>query len=188
MKVILVSGSPRLNGNTVQALSACAQAIEAEGLEAEIVSLAGKNIRSCIACGKCAELGRCSIDDGANEIIEKIQNAEGFVLGAPVYFGTARGDMMSFVQRLGYVAMANGRFLEGKVGGPVAVGRRGGHTATLQELLMIFAISGVTVPGSRYWNILFGRAEGEVQGDEEGLSIVRLFGQNMAQLIKKIFV
>ena len=187
MKVILISGSPRAKGNTVQALSACAEAIEAEGVETEVISFAGKQIRSCLACGKCAEIGRCVIDDGTNEIIEKIKNAEGLILGAPVYFGTARGEIMSFIQRMGYVSFANGRFLEGKIGGPVAVGRRGGHTATLQELLMVYAICGMTVTGSRYWNMLFGRSEGEVQNDEEGLATVKLFGKNTAVLIKKVF-
>jgi len=186
MKVVLVSGSPRPAGNTMQILRECANAIEAEGLEAEVASLAGKNIRSCVACGKCKELGRCSIEDGANEIIEKIRGAEGLILGSPVYFGTARGDIMSFVQRLGYVSLANGRFLAGKAGGPVVVGRRGGHTATFQEMLMIFSICGMHVVGSDYWSIVFGRAEGEAMNDREGLATARLFAANTARLIKKI--
>lgn len=186
MKVVLLSGSPRPAGNTMQILRECAKAIEAEGLDAEIISLAGKNIRSCVACGKCRELKRCAIEDGANEIIEKIKNAEGLILGAPVYFGTARGDIMSFAQRLGYVAMSDGRFLEGKVGGPLVVGRRGGHTSTFQEMLMIFSICGMHVAGSNYWNMVFGRAEGEAMNDQEGLATARLFAANVAKLIKKI--
>ena len=186
MKVVLISGSPRPEGNTVQILRECAKTIEAEGVEAEVVSLAGKNIRSCVACGRCKELGRCSIEDGANKIIDKVRGAEGLILGSPVYFGTARGDIMSFAQRLGYVSMGSGRFLAGKAGGPVVVGRRGGHTATFQEMLMLFSICGMYIVGSDYWNIVFGRSEGEAMNDREGLATARLFAANTARLIKKI--
>ena len=186
MKTILISGSPRPEGNTMVALKACAEAIEASGVETEIVSLAGKSICGCKACGACAKLGKCAIDDGLNEVIEKVKDAEGYIVGAPVYYGTARGDMMSAIQRIAMVAGNNGKWLTGKVGGPVVVARRGGLTASLQEMLMHFFICGMIVPGSTYWNILFGKQPGEAANDEEGIATVKGFGTNVAELIKKI--
>ncbi|MGI5824894.1 MAG: flavodoxin family protein [Bacillota bacterium] len=186
MKVVLLSGSPRANGNTMAALKKCAAAIQKEGLETEIISLHDKNIQGCKACGACGKLGKCAVNDGLNEVIEKIREADGYIVGAPVYYGTARGDIMNAIQRISMVAGTNGKWLAGKVGGPVVVARRGGLTSTLQEMLMHFFISGVTVPGSTYWNILFGRAPGEVLDDTEGVETVETFAKNMAQLIKKI--
>lgn len=186
MKVVLLSGSPRPQGNTVAALEKCAAAIESEGLETEIISLHNKNIQGCKACGACAKLGKCAINDGLNDVIEKIKEAEGYVVGAPVYYGTARGDIMNAIQRISMVAGNNGKWLAGKVGGPIVVARRGGLTSTLQEMLMHFFICGVTVPGSTYWNILFGRAPQEVLEDTEGIETIQTFGKNMAKLIKQI--
>lgn len=186
MKVVLISGSPRENGNTMAALAKCAAAIEKSGIETEIISLHNKNIQGCKACRACGKIGKCAINDGLNEVIEKVKEAEGYVVGAPVYYGTARGDIMNAIQRIAMVAGTNGKWLAGKVGGPVVVARRGGLTSTLQEMLMHFFISGVTVPGSTYWNILFGKAEGEVLNDDEGVATMETFGTNMAELIKKI--
>ncbi|AXV37881.1 MAG: flavodoxin family protein [Methanobacteriaceae archaeon] len=185
-KVLLICGSPRPNGNTAQVLEECAKSIENQSLETEILSLRGKKIQSCIACGKCAELHRCSLEDGLNEIIEKIRESEGFIIGAPVYFGTARGDVMSLLQRVGMVSRASDQFLSWKVGGPIAVARRGGQTATIQEMLMFFFINEMIVPGSTYWNMVFGLAPGEVQEDSEGLETIRRFGKNVAKLINKL--
>lgn len=186
MKVVLLSGSPRKQGNTVQALNQCAEVIRQEGLDAQVISLAGKNIQGCKACGACKKLGKCAIDDGLNEIIAEVKSAEGYILGAPVYYGTARGDLMNASQRIAMVAGNNGKWLAGKVGGPVVVARRGGLTATLQEMLMMYFITGMIVPGSTYWNILFGAAEGEVLQDEEGVNTIRTFAANVAQVIKKL--
>jgi multimeric flavodoxin WrbA len=183
-KVLLLCSSPRKNGNTAQLLALCAKVIEESGLEAEVVSLSGMHIRSCIACGRCGELGECSQDDGLNEIIDKIRAARGFVVGSPVYFGTARGDTMSALQRIGMVSKSNDKFLSRKVGGPIAVARRGGHTASIQEMLMFYLINDMIVPGSNYWNMAFGRMPGEVQADEEGLETVRRFAENVAWLVK----
>ncbi len=185
-KVVLLSGSPRNNSNTMQILDECAKTIKENGLEAEIVSLRGKNIQSCIACGKCAELKKCVLNDGLNEIIDKIKEAEGFIVAAPVYFGTARGDVMSALQRIGYVSRRSGNFLSWKVGGPIAVGRRGGHTSTIQEMLMFYLINDMIVPGSTYWNIVFALGEGEAINDVEGISTVKRFSENVSRLIKKI--
>lgn len=185
-KVILLCGSPRPSGNTYQVLEECANVIEDQGLEAEIIPLIGKKIDSCIACGRCGDLGECSLKDDLNPIITKIREAEGFIIGSPVYFGTARGDVMSALQRIGMVSRTNDNFLSWKVGGPIAVARRGGQTSTLQEMLMFFFINDMIVPGSTYWNMVFGWAAGEAKDDAEGMETIRKFGYNVATLIKKI--
>jgi multimeric flavodoxin WrbA len=185
-KVLLVSASPRRKGNTAQLIEECAGIIAQNGLETEIVSLAGMDIRSCLACGKCAKLGECKQDDGLNRIISSIKEAEGLIVGTPVYFGTARGDLMSALQRIGMVSKSTDGFLSRKVGGPVAVARRGGHTATIQELLMFYLINDMIVPGSYYWNMVFGAKAGEVWEDEEGILVVRRFAENVAWLVDLI--
>lgn len=186
-KVILLSGSPRAEGNTYQVLHESLKVIESHGVKAELISLAGKKIQSCIACDKCIELKKCVLNDGLNEIIEKIRNAQGFIIGSPVYYGTARGDMMSALQRIGKVSGSTDRFLSWKVGGPIAVARRGGHTASVQEMLMFYLMNDMIIPGSTYWNIVFGRQPGEVWQDEEGIRTIRRFSENVATLIKKIY-
>ena len=186
MKVLLISGSPKPEGNTALLMRECAKVIEARGVEAEVVSFAGMQIHSCIACEECAKDGGCAQDDGLNEIIEKLRGAEGFIVGAPVYFGTARGDVMCALQRIGHISRATDRFLTGKVGGAVAVARRGGQTLTLQEMLMFFLINDMIVPGSSYWNMVFGRLPGEALNDEEGVATIRHFADNVASLIKKL--
>jgi multimeric flavodoxin WrbA len=185
-KVFLLSASPRRDGNTMLLLKECAKVIEAEGVGAEIFSLAGKSIRSCIACRKCADLGECSQKDPVNEIIGKVRESRGFIVGTPVYFGTARGDLMSALQRIGMVSKASDGFLSRKVGGPIAVARRGGQTATIQELLMFYLINDMVVPGSNYWNIVFAREKGEVWQDEEGVEVIRHFAANVAWLVKSL--
>jgi multimeric flavodoxin WrbA len=125
-KVVLLCGSPRRQGNTVQVLEECARVINSAGISTEVVSLAGKKIESCVSCGKCAQLKKCALNDGLNEIIEQIRAANGFIVGAPVYFGTARGEIMSALQRIGMVSRSSDSFLSGMIGGPIAVARRGG--------------------------------------------------------------
>ena len=185
-KVILLNGSPRKNSNTLMVLKECAKAIEAEEVETEIISLKDKNIQSCIACGTCAETGNCSLDDGLDEIIDKIREADGFIPAAPVYFGTARGDIMSALQRIGKVSRGGDKFLDWMVGGPITVARRGGQTLTLQEMTMFFPINGMIIPGSIYWNMVTAGPEGTALEDTEGIDTIRLFGTNVAKLIKKI--
>ncbi|MGO8787028.1 MAG: flavodoxin family protein [Terriglobia bacterium] len=185
-KTLLISGSPKPDGNTAQLMNECAKVIQEQGVEAEVVSFAGMSIESCTACGKCSETGKCDIEDGLNEIIEKIRGAQGLIVGSPVYFGTARGDVMCALQRIGYVSMKSDKFLSGKVGGPVAVARRGGQTLTLQEMLMFFLINDMIVPGSTYWNMVFGRLPGEVWKDAEGIDTIRHFASNVANLVKKL--
>jgi multimeric flavodoxin WrbA len=187
-RIVLINASPRAGGNTEQALRECSSAIEGEGVETETISLRGKQIASCIACYSCQKTGRCAIDDGLNEIIDMIRAADGLVVATPVYFGSARGDLMSALQRIGMVSRGTDQFLSRKVGGPIAVARRGGHTATIQELLMFYLINDMIVCGSTYWNMLFGGAPGEVQNDSEGLGTIRRFGENVgfcARQLKK---
>jgi multimeric flavodoxin WrbA len=182
----MISGSPRKNGNSMELLGVCGEVFRREGLEYEIITLAGRKIESCSACGQCSKTGRCSIDDGTNEIIDSLRESEGFIVASPVYFGTARGDLMALLQRIGRVSRAGDRFLSRKVGGPIAVARRGGHTFTLQEMLMFFLISDMIVPGSTYWNMVFAAGIGEVKDDKEGVETIRRFAENVAFLIKKL--
>lgn len=185
-KVLLISGSPKPEGNTAQLMRECARIIEEQGVETEIVSLADRKIESCTACGKCTELGYCTLEDDLGEIMNKVKESEGFIVGSPVYFGTARGDVMAALQRIGYVSRMTDRFLSGKVGGAIAVARRGGHTFTLQEMLMFFLINDMIVPGSTYWNMVFGRLPGEVWKDTEGIETIRHFAANVANLVRKL--
>ncbi len=185
-RILLISGSPKAEGNTAQLIAECAKVIRAKGVAAEIVSFAGMKIESCGACGSCAETGHCKIDDGLNAIIDTLRKCQGFIVGAPVYFGTARGDVMCALQRIGYVSRMSDRFLSGKVGGAIAVARRGGQTFTLQEMLMFFLINDMIVPGSTYWNMVFGRLPGEVWKDDEGIDTIRHFAANVAELVKKL--
>ncbi|MCL2156607.1 MAG: flavodoxin family protein [Methanobrevibacter sp.] len=184
--VVLLSGSPRKNSNTMEVLDVCAKEIEKNGLSTEIIPLRGMTIQSCVACNKCVEKGNCVLKDGLDEIIEKIRKADGFIPASPVYFGTARGDIMSALQRIGKVSRGTDDFLSGMVGGPIAVARRGGHTLTLQEMSMFFPINDMIMVGSRYWNMVFAHAEGTTNEDEEGIEMVKLFGENVAKLIQKI--
>lgn len=186
LKTLLISGSPKPDGNTAQLMRECAKVIQEQGVEAEVISFAGMSIASCTACGKCSETGRCDIHDDLNEIIDKIRSAQGLIVGSPVYFGTARGDVMCALQRIAYVSRNSDNYLKGKVGGPVAVARRGGQSITLQEMMMSFFISEVIVPGSTYWNMVFGRLPGEALKDEEGMNTIRRFSENVAELIKKL--
>lgn len=184
--IVLISGSPRANGNTEFALNVCKDAIEKTGLTAKILTLRGNPIQGCIACGECGKNGKCSLNDGLNDMLDDIKEAKGLIIGAPVYFGTARGDVMNLIQRMSMVARANGNWLSGKVGGPVVVARRGGLTSTLQEMLMAFFISDMIVCGSSYWNIAFGHAPGDVARDIEGIATLDKFGTNVANLILQL--
>ena len=187
MKVVLINGSPRQHGNTSDVIKVCCEAIEAEGLEVKVIDLAGKKIESCVACYKCKKNpGYCALDDGLNEIIEEIRMAEGLIIASPVYFGTARGDVMSLMQRVGMVSKGCGDFLDGMVGGPIAIARRGGHTATIQEMLMFYFINGMIVCGSNYWNMVFALNPGDAEKDVDGIKTVKLFAHKVGDLIKKI--
>lgn len=185
-KILLISGSPKKEGNTMRVMGKCADKLTVMGLETEILSLAGKKIDACIACAKCVGKGVCVLDDGLNEIADKVRAAKGLIVGSPVYFGTARGDLMNLLQRVGMLSYNNDKFLSWKVGGPIAINRRGGATATIQEMLMFFFINEMIVPGSTYWNILFGKKPGEAMEDEEGVRTAERFAENVGKLAIKI--
>lgn len=184
--VLLISGSPKREGNTALVMEKCATKIREFSLTTEIFSLAGTKIEACIACRKCVGQGVCVLDDELNSIAEKVRKASGFIIGAPVYFGTARGDVMNLLQRIGMLSYNGDKFLSWKVGGPIAINRRGGATATIQEMLMFFFINEMIVPGSTYWNMLFGKTPGEALEDEEGVRTAERFAENVAKLILKI--
>jgi multimeric flavodoxin WrbA len=186
MKVLLISGSPKPKGNTALLIEECAKVIEEHGVSTEIISFAGMKIESCIACRKCVTTGKCGLNDGLNEIMDKVRAAEGLIVGSPVYFSGARGDVMCALQRIGYVSKNSDQFLTGKVGGPIAVARRAGQTMALQQMMMFFLGTDMIVPGSSYWNLVFGRQPGEALNDEEGMKTVRHFSANVAELLKKL--
>jgi multimeric flavodoxin WrbA len=182
-RVLLLSGSPKKDGNTAQLLKDCSRVIEEYGVKTDTISLAGESVSACLACGKCEGRGVCATDDVVNDIIGKLRKCRGFIAASPVYFGTARGDLMCALQRIGMVSKSNGRFLSRKVGGPIAVARRGGHTSSIQEMLMFYLINDMIVPGSEYWNMAFGRMPGEVWSDSEGVETIQRFAGNVAWLV-----
>jgi multimeric flavodoxin WrbA len=177
-KVILLSGSPNAEGNTMQILRECAKTIEANGVETELISLAGMKLHDAMDFQ--------SGDDGFDAVIEKIKGAQGLIVGGPVYWGTVRAQLMTALQRIAMASMQQGNFLSRMVGGPVAVARRGGSTAAIQEMLMFYLSNDMIVPGSTYWNIVFGQAPGQALEDEEGMDTIRRFGENTAFLVQKI--
>jgi multimeric flavodoxin WrbA len=178
-KVILLSGSPNENGNTMQVLKECARVIEENGLEAEVISLAGMELKDAMNF-------QGGYNDGLDEIIEKIRGAQGLIVGGPVYWGTVRAELMTALQRIAMASMQQGNFLSRMVGGPVAVARRGGVTSSIQEMMMFYLSNDMIVPGSTYWNILFGQQPGEAMDDAEGVETVRRFAENVAFVINKI--
>lgn len=186
MKVLLVNGSPRANGNTARALKEVADTLAAEGLEAEIAWIGNKPVRGCIACGKCRANGngRCAFDDDvANRIIEKLESADGIVIGSPTYYGQPNGALLAVWQR---VCFAGGAHVKTKPAASVAVCRRGGSTAAFQCMNMSFEMLNCPVIGSQYWNVAFGRAEGECEKDEEGMQTMRTLARNMAWVVKNL--
>lgn len=183
MKVLLINGSPNRNGCTFTALSEVAKTLNAEGIETEIFHIGNKPIRGCIGCGKCKELDRCVFgDDTVNEAIKKARTADGFIFGSPVHYASASGMMTSFLDRL---FNAGGSFA-GKPGASVVSCRRGGASATFDQLNKYFTISNMPVVSSQYWNMVHGNTPEEVLKDLEGLQIMRTLGLNMAWLLKCI--
>ena len=186
MKVLLMNGSPRENGNTARALKEIADTLKADGLETEIVWIGRKPVRGCIACGQCREknLGRCAFgDDVANGIIEKLKDANGIVIGAPTYYGQPNGTFLAVWQR---VCFAGSAYVKAKPAASVAVCRRGGSTAAFQCLNMPFEMLNCPVIGSQYWNIAFGCAEGECERDAEGMQTLRTLAHNLAWVVKNL--
>lgn len=183
MKVLLINGSPRPNGNTALALKNMAEVFEAQGVEAEILNIGSNAIRGCIACNSCKKAGKCVFDDAVNEAAPKFQEADGLVVASPVYYASANATLIAFLDRLFYSTSFDKRM---KVGASVVVARRGGCSATFDELNKYFTISGMPVASSHYWNSLHGRLPGEAQQDAEGVATVRNLAKNMAFLMKSI--
>ncbi len=186
MKVLIINGSPRKNGNTYLALSEAAKTLENNGIETEIVQIGVKPVRGCIACRKCIEkeLGRCVFDDDiCNRISEKLDGADALIVGSPVYYGQPNGSVLSLIQRMFFSA---GKKVQYKPAAAVCVCRRGGATAAFETMNMPFQMMNMPVVTSQYWNIVYGRSEGEAALDTEGMQTMRTLAQNMAWLLKKI--
>jgi multimeric flavodoxin WrbA len=189
MKVVAFNGSPRKKGNTSILIDLVFSELNKEGIETELVQLAGKKIRGCIACYKCFENKdkRCSVkNDGLNECIEKMLDADGIILGSPVYFSNVTAEMKALMDRAGLVATANDSMLRQKVGASVVAARRAGAVCTFDSLNHFFLYGQMVVPGSCYWNMGFGMNPGDVEKDDEGNNIMKVLGRNMAWLLKKL--
>ena len=185
MKVLLVNGSPKANGNTARALAEIAEQLNAEGIDTEVFQLGAKPIRDCIGCGQCGKLGgRCTFDDDVvNELIAAAEQADGFVFGSPVYYAHPSGRILSALDRAFY---AGGHAFEHKPGAAVAVARRGGTSTTFDVLNKYFTISSMPVVSSQYWNGVHGDRPEEVRADLEGMQTLRLVGDNMAWLLRSM--
>lgn len=183
MKVLLVNGSPHANGCTYTALCEVAGALEKEGIETEIFQVGTKPISGCLACGACMKTGRCVISDTVNEFLAKVETADGFVFGSPVHFASASGALTSFMDRVFY---GRGNLFAYKPAAAVMSCRRGGATATFEQINKYFTISNMPVVGSQYWNMVHGNNPDEVKQDLEGLQTMRTLGRNMAWLLKSI--
>ena len=183
MKVLMINGSPRVAGNTAAALNEMKKIFEENGVEVEIVALGNKPVRGCIACGKCYETGKCVFDDLVNETAPKFAECDGLVIASPVYYASANGSLIAFLDRLFYSAHFDKCM---KIGASVAVARRAGTTATFDQLNKYFTIRGMPVASSDYWNEVHGRAPGEADADAEGMQTLRTLARNMVFLMKSI--
>ena len=183
MKVMLVNGSPHEHGCTDAALREVASALNADGIDTEIFWIGNTPIGGCIACGGCAKTGKCVFEDAVNEAAEAFREADGLVLASPVYYASANATLVAFADRLFYSTRFDKRM---KVGASVVVARRGGCSATFDELNKYFTISGMPVASSRYWNSVHGGIPGEAAQDLEGIATVRELAKNMAFLMKSI--
>ena len=186
MKVLLINGSPRRKGNTFVALSEAAKTLEANGIETEIVQIGVKPVRGCIACGQCKakQLVQCAFDDDiCNRIAEKLDSIDALIVGSPVYYGQPNGSVLSLIQRLFYSA---GEKVENKPAAAVCVCRRGGASAAFTTMNLPFQMMNMPVVTSQYWNIVYGREEGQAALDAEGMQTMRTMANNMAWLLKKI--
>lgn len=183
-KVLLINGSPHPQGCTAEALKEVQRTLESEGIETELIQVGNKNIRGCISCNKCSELGKCVFDnDLVNETAPKFEAADGIVIGSPVYYGSPNGTMLSFLDRLFYSTPFSKHM---KVGAAVVSCRRGGNTASFDVLNKYFTISSMPVVSSTYWNQVHGFTAEDVRKDLEGLQTMRNLGRNMAFLIRAI--
>lgn len=182
MKVLLINGSPHENGTTFRALSEVSSALNANGIETEIITVGNKEITGCKACAACVKLGKCVKDDIVNEIIPKIEQADGVVVGSPVYYASLSGTLKSFLDRVFFAKKS----FANKPAAAVAVARRAGTTSTIDIINKYFMINNMPVVSSQYWNMVFGSNANDAEKDEEGMQTMRTLGNNMAWLIKCI--
>ena len=183
MNVLMINGSPRKDGNTTIAVNEMVKVFESENVEVEVVQVGTMDIRGCIACGSCHKTGKCVFDDIVNTIHSKLAAADGVVIASPVYYASANGSLISLLDRLFY---SNRSDLTMKVGASIAIARRGGASATFDELNKYFTISGMPIVSSYYWNSVHGRDKGEAVEDAEGLYTMRMLAKNMVFLMKSI--
>jgi multimeric flavodoxin WrbA len=189
MKVIAFNGSPRKHGNTALLIDTVLEQLTQEGIAAERVQLGGRKIRGCTACMKCFanQDRRCAVDgDILNTLVEKMIAADGLIIGSPTYFANVSTEVKALIDRAGMVAIANGYMLKRKVGAAVVAVRRAGATAVFDAIHKFYFINQLVVPGSVYWNMGFGLGEQEAKGDEEGMRTMRVLGENMAWVMKKL--
>ena len=189
MKVLGIAGSPRRGGNTDILVNMALRVLAENGLETEFLSLADRPIKPCTACGGCSKLdeARCVQEDPAFEgLIEKFAEADGILIGSPVYFGSATPQTMALLDRVGYVARRHPELLRRKVGAAIAVARRAGQNFTFAQLNYFFLISQMIVPGSTYWNVATARDKGDVENDAEGIETIKNLADNMAWVMKKL--
>ena len=183
MKVLILNGSPRADGNTTIAVNEMVKVFETEGIETQIMQIGSQAIRGCIPCGSCAKNGKCVFDDAVNEAAQIFEKADGLVVASPVYYASANATLIASLDRLFY---STGFDKTMKVGASVAVARRGGCSATFDELNKYFTICGMPVASSQYWNSVHGRLKGEAKQDLEGLQTMRALARNMTFLMKSI--
>ena len=183
MNILMINGSPHANGNTAVAVNDLVKTFEAQGVDAEVCHVGNKNIRGCIACGKCKTLGRCVFDDMVNESAPKFEAAEGLIVASPVYYASANATLIACLDRLFFSTHFDKTM---KVGASVVVARRGGCSATFDELNKYFTISNMPVASSQYWNSVHGREPGQAEQDLEGLQTMRTLARNMTFLMKSI--
>ena len=190
MKVIAFNGSPRVNGNTEQSIKMVLTELEKDGIETEIVQLGGRKVFGCLACGKCRENrdNRCARkDDEMNTFIQKMEEADGIIIGSPTYFSNVSTEVKALIDRCGYVSKSNGGgLLRGKVGASVVSARRAGATFTYSAINFFFGISEMIICSSTYWNLTLSRDPGDVQNDAEGIQTFQTLGKNMACLLKQV--
>lgn len=190
MRVVAFNGSGRKDGNTCLLLKIVLEELDKEGLETELIQMAERDpIQGCVSCFRCMERKnmRCAIEtDPFNDYFRKISEADGILLGSPVYFSDITAGMKALIERCGFVARANGNLLRRKVGAGVIAVRRAGSNHSLASLNYLFLISEMIIPGSSYWNMGIGRNPGEAAGDAEGVETMRTLGRNMAWLLKKL--
>lgn len=183
MKVLMINGSPRVNGNTSVALEEMAKVFEKEGVEVECVQIGNKDVRGCIACGTCSKNGKCVFDDVVNELASKFEDSDGLVVASPVYYASANATLIACLDRLFY---STGFDKTMKVGASVVVARRGGLSSTYDELNKYFGIAGMPIASSQYWNSVHGLDKGEAEKDAEGLQTMRTLARNMTFLMRGI--